>query len=164
MPRAFRLRSARSGDFGWIVSRHGALYAKEQGWDERFEAEVCRIVLQFLESKSPRKGCWIAETGGKPVGSVYVVERTASLAQLRVLFVEPEARGIGLGRALVARAVSFARSQGFRKLMLVTYAHLLPAGNTYRGAGFRVVKETPVRVYGRRLVDQRWELDLRTKP
>lgn len=157
----FRLRAARSGDFGWIVSRHGALYAKEQGWDERFEAEVCRIVLQFLESGSSRKRCWIAEAGGKRLGSVYVVERTPRLAQLRVLLVEPEARGMGVGRALVARAVAFARKAGFNRIMLVTYAHLLPAGNTYRGAGFRVVKETPVRVYGQRLVDQRWELDLR---
>ena len=159
--RAFRLRPARSGDFGWIISRHGALYAREQGWDERFEADVCRIVLQFLDSRAKRKRCWIAEARGKPVGSVYVVERTPSLAQLRVLFVEPEARGMGIGRALVARAVAFARKAGFRRLMLVTYAHLLPAGNTYRGAGFRIVRQAPERSYGKRLMSQRWELDLR---
>jgi len=159
--RAFRLREARAGDYGWIVSRHGALYAREQGWDARFEADVARIVLQFLEKRTARKRCWIAEVRGKPVGSVFVVERTPTLAQLRVLLVEPEARGLGVGRALVERSIAFARKARFRKLMLVTYAHLQAAGNTYRRAGFRLVRETPERDYGRRLTGQRWELELR---
>ena len=159
--RAFRLRAARPGDFGWIVSRHGVLYAREQGWDERFEADVAHIVLQFLESRSRRKRCWIAEIDGRPVGSVYVVERTPKVAQLRALLIEPEARGMGLGRALVARCIAFARKAGFRKLMLVTYAHLEAARRTYTAAGFRVTREAPERIYGKRLTGQRWELDLK---
>ena len=165
----YPLRPHRPGDIGWVVSRHGALYAGEYAWDARFEALVARIAADFIDRfDATREACWIAERHGASVGSVFLVqardeatnEPVAGVAQLRMLLVEPAARGIGLGRRLVEECERFARNAGYRKIVLWTNANLLAARGIYRSAGYALVKSESHRSFGHDLVGETWELAL----
>jgi DNA-binding MarR family transcriptional regulator/N-acetylglutamate synthase-like GNAT family acetyltransferase len=157
----FALRAHRPGDMGWIVGRHGALYAEEYGWNEEFEAMVAGIAASFLaDFDRQRERCWIAERGGSPIGSVALVAEAAATARLRLLLVEPLARGSGLGRRLVAECLDFARQADYRKIVLSTFNVLAAARRIYEAAGFRVMAEEPQHRFGYDLVEETWELEL----
>lgn len=156
----YRLRGHRPGDLGWIVQRHAALYAQEWGYDARFEALVARIAAEFLERFDPaRERCWIAEIDGENVGAACLVKKSATVAKLRLLIVEPRARGLGIGRRLVDECVRFARRAGYRKITLWTHGQLTAARGIYARAGFTCVGRKRVRAFGQRLVDEIWELE-----
>jgi DNA-binding MarR family transcriptional regulator/GNAT superfamily N-acetyltransferase len=157
------LRPHRVGDMGWIVYREGLGYAEQYGWDATFEALVANIVSDFITHFEPaRERCWIAEVDGRHVGHVFLVKHPsqAHTAKLRLLFVEPSARGTGLGHVLVNECVRFARTAGYRKMVLWTQSTLTAAHRIYQGAGFVLVKEEPHHSFGHDLVGQEWELDL----
>jgi GNAT superfamily N-acetyltransferase len=157
----YTLRPARAGDLGWIVQRHGVLYAEEQGYDMRFEALVARIVGEFFErNDTERERYWIAERRGKNIGCVFVFRKSARVAKLRMLLVEPSARGKGLGSGLIEECIQFARQAGYRKMTLWTHQSLCAARRLYRAAGFRLVKSVPNPSFGRKLVDEFWDLEL----
>jgi DNA-binding MarR family transcriptional regulator/GNAT superfamily N-acetyltransferase len=159
--RDIALRSHRPGDMGWVVERHGTVYYEEHGWDERFEALVARIVAQFIESFEPaRERCWIAEHAGRRVGCVFLVKDDEAMARLRLLFVDPSARGLGLGRLLVDECVRFARDAGYRGIRLWTQQNLVAARHIYARAGFRMTHGEPHPNFGHDLVSEFWELDL----
>ncbi len=155
------LRSHRPGDLGWVVHRHGALYAEEYGWDERFEALVAGIVARFVKHfDAARERCWIAEIDGERVGAVLVVKQSRSTAKLRLLIVEPAARGRGLGRRLVEECIAFARAKGYRKLVLWTQSNLAAARAIYKQCGFRRVRKERHSSFGYDLVGEFWQLAL----
>jgi len=155
------LRAHRPGDMGWVIQCHGAVYEQEYGWGVRFEALVAEIAAKFIQNFDPkRERCWIAEMDGAPVGSVFVVKESASIAKLRLLIVEPQARGRGLGKRLVAECVAFARRSRYKKLVLWTQSNLLAARAIYASLGFKKVKSTPHREFGVPLVGEYWELVL----
>lgn len=155
------VREPRSGDHGWVIERHGALYAEEYGWDASFEAFVADIVARYLRTRDPsRERGWIAERDGERAGCVFVMRRSARVAQLRLLLVEPSARGLGIGAGLVDESVRFARAAGYRKIALWTNDVLRAARELYRRAGFALVRQEKHRSFGRDLVGQYWELGL----
>ena len=156
------LRQHRPGDMGWVVQRHGELYWHEYHYDERFEALVAEIVARFIQNLDARRErCWIAEKGGQKVGSVFLVKKSASVAKLRLLLVEPSARGLGIGRRLVEECVGFARQAAYRKIMLWTQSELAAARGIYQAAGFqRVAAERHNNWSRKNLVAETWELRL----
>ena len=156
------LRPHRIGDMGWILHRQAVLYAQEYGWDGGYEALIAEIVGRFLrEFKPERERCIVAECAGEIVGSVFAVEDSADTARLRLLYVEPSARGNGLGRRLVDECIAFARAKGYSRLDLWTNDILTAARRIYQKAGFELVKEERHRSFGHDLVGQTWTLDLR---
>jgi len=157
----FFLRPHEPGDMGWVTHRHGVLYAQEYGWDERFEALVAQIVADFINQYNPaRERCWIAEMGGEIVGSVFVVQSSETAAKLRLLLVEPKARGLGLGSRLVEECIRFARRTGYQTLMLWTNDVLKEARHIYQKAGFTRVGQEAHHSFGHDLVGETWTLDL----
>jgi DNA-binding MarR family transcriptional regulator/GNAT superfamily N-acetyltransferase len=156
------LRGHRPGDMGWVVERHGALYAAEYGWNEAFEALVAGITAEFISTLDPaRERCWIAEAHGRRLGCVFLVAGEGGAARLRLLLVEPEARGLGLGRRLVRECVGFARAAGYRRLVLWTHANLAAARHLYQEAGFELTSSEPRHSFGKDVVSETWELGLR---
>ncbi|MEV0677536.1 helix-turn-helix domain-containing GNAT family N-acetyltransferase [Actinosynnema sp. NPDC050436] len=161
-PRAYLLRPPRPGDLGWVVHRHGVRYAEEYGYDATFEALVARVAADYVLDHDPaREAAWIAEVDGEPVGSVLCVRDDADTARLRLLLVEPGARGLGIGKRLVEECVRFAARAGYRRMTLATVSEVEVARGIYRRAGFTPVRSTPVRKWGRDVVEEEWALDLR---
>ena len=157
----YLLRPHQPGDMGWIIHRHGALYAQEYGWDERFEALVAEIAahfIQHLDSKCER--CWIAERDGNIVGSVFLVKKSKTVAQLRLLLVEPAARGLGIGARLIDECTRFARAASYQRIRLWTNSLLLAARTIYTKAGYRMLASEPHHSFGHALVGEVWEKQL----
>jgi DNA-binding MarR family transcriptional regulator/GNAT superfamily N-acetyltransferase len=160
-PAGFMLRNHRPGDIGWIVSRHGAIYAQEYGWDISFEALAAEITAQFLKSYNPaREQCWIAEIDGEPVGSIFLVRAADDVAKIRLLLVEKKARGLGVGRALVEQCLRFAGDAGYSSITLWTQSILVAARGIYQRAGFQCVKEQKHHSFGVDLIGETWEREL----
>jgi DNA-binding MarR family transcriptional regulator/N-acetylglutamate synthase-like GNAT family acetyltransferase len=160
-PAAFMLRSHRIGDMGWIISRQGAAYAADYGWDISYEALVAEICAQFIRNyDAAREHCWVAEIGGEPVGSVFLVKASDEIAKLRLLQVEKQARGLGVGRALVEQCIQGARERGYKRMTLWTQSILVAARGIYQSAGFKCVKEERHHSFGVDLVGETWERDL----
>jgi N-acetylglutamate synthase-like GNAT family acetyltransferase len=157
----YTLRSHRPGDIGWVVHRHGVLYSQEYGWDERFEALVAIVAGEFIQNfDSRRERCWIAEREGEILGSVFLVKKSESIAKLRLLYVEPKARGLGIGLRLVEECIRFAREAGYREITLWTQSNLDAARHIYRKCGFQLIESNPQPMFGHDLVSETWELKL----
>jgi DNA-binding MarR family transcriptional regulator/GNAT superfamily N-acetyltransferase len=155
-PRRFTLRAPQTGELGWVVQRHGALYAREYGWDQTFEALVARIVADFAKRDDTRERAWIADVAGEPAGCIFCTRKDDSTAQLRLLLVEPDARGMGIGARLVEQCVQFAEQAGYTAMHLWTQSILTEAIRLYERAGFQLAQQEPHRSFGRDLVAQTW--------
>ncbi len=156
--RALVLRPPVPGDIGWVVHRHAALYAAEYGWDWTFEALVAQVASEFILKYNPqRERCWIAELDGRIVGSTFVVEKSAEIAKLRLVYVEPDARGFGISRCMLEAALKFAVAAGYQRMMLWTNRNLAAARGLYASAGFTLTLEEPYRGFGHDLVGETWE-------
>jgi GNAT superfamily N-acetyltransferase len=159
---AVQLRSHQPGDLGWIVHRHGVLYSREYGYDQRFEAIVARVAADFLEQHDPaREHCWIADRDGEILGAVLLVKKSDDIAKLRLLYLEPEARGLGLGRRLVEECLAFARRAGYSKVTLWTQSSLTAARHIYEAFGFQLVDSIVHSDFGPEEAAETWELILR---
>lgn len=160
-PETYSVRTQRAGDLGFIVHRHGVLYAREYGWDARFEALVAEVVAKFIRDYDERYDrCWVAERAGEIVGSVLVRRASKHVAQLRLLLVEPSARGLGIGRQLAGECVRFARAAGYHTLELWTNDVLHSARRIYEAAGFQLVAQEKNQLFGEGLTGQTWALEL----
>jgi DNA-binding MarR family transcriptional regulator/N-acetylglutamate synthase-like GNAT family acetyltransferase len=158
---SYILRTHQPGDMGWVVHRHGILYAEEYAWDEQFEALVAEIVTSFIRNYDPkRERCWIAEKGGDNAGSVFLAKQSDSTAKLRLLLVEPNARGLGIGSRLVSECIKFAQQVGYSKITLWTNSILTAARHIYQKAGFQLVNEQPHQSFGHDLIAETWDLEL----
>ena len=156
-PRAYLLRAPRPGDLGWVVQRQAAGYSAEFGWDQTYEALVARIVADYVDHRDPaREAAWIAEADGERVGSVFCVRKSDTVAQLRLLYVDPAARGLGIGAKLVEECMRFARSAGYTEMMLWTNSVLADARRIYQRAGFELTGEEPHHSFGADLIGQNW--------
>ncbi|MGX7872319.1 bifunctional helix-turn-helix transcriptional regulator/GNAT family N-acetyltransferase [Mesorhizobium sp. ORM6] len=157
----YLLRALQVGDIGWIIRRQGMLYAQDYGWDETYEALVAEILAAFVKSFDPKwERSWIAERDGEIVGSVFVVRKSDQVAKLRLLYVEPSARGLGIGKRLVEECIGFARARGYKTLTLWTNDILTAARHIYQAAGFKLIEEEPHHSFGKDLVGQTWDLEL----
>ncbi|MES2949480.1 MAG: helix-turn-helix domain-containing GNAT family N-acetyltransferase [Pseudomonadota bacterium] len=155
------LRDPLPGDMGWVVQQHGEIYAREYGWNTEFEALVADIVAQYVRQHQPEwERCWMAELDGERVGSVFVVRKSKTVAQLRMLILTPKARGLGLGARLTDECINFARSKGYKKMVLWTNSCLGAARDIYAKRGFELVKSEAYEGFGQRLVGETWELTL----
>ncbi|MCK1390710.1 helix-turn-helix domain-containing GNAT family N-acetyltransferase [Bradyrhizobium sp. 1] len=160
-PAAVVLRSHRVGDMGWVISRQAAAYAADYNWDISYEALIAEICAQFIKNyDAAREHCWIAEVGGEPVGSIFLVKATDETAKLRLLQVEKKARGLGVGRALVEQCLQGARERGYSKMTLWTQSILVAARGIYKAAGFKLVATEPHRSFGQDLIGETWERNL----
>ena len=156
-PRTFTLRAPRAGELGWVIQRHGALYEREYGFDHTFEALVAQIVAGYAErADTTRERVWIADVAGEPAGCVFCMRRDDATAQLRLLLVEPDARGMGIGARLVEQCVQFAEQAGYTSMTLWTQSILEEAHRLYERAGFQLSEQEPHRSFGRDLVGQTW--------
>lgn len=153
------LRAPQPGDLGWIVQRHGALYAAEEGWDHRFEGVVAGVVSDYVKTYDPaREACWIAEYEGEKVGSIMLAKESDTIGRLRLLLVEPTARGLGVGEALIAACIARAREAGYAEMVLWTQSNLLPARRLYARFGFELETSWPYDGFGDDLVSESWRL------
>ncbi|MDP6394169.1 MAG: GNAT family N-acetyltransferase [Desulfobacterales bacterium] len=160
-PTSYLFRLNSPGDIGWIIHRHGVVYSEEYGFDETFEALVAEILVQFIRKHDPKRECiWIAEQDGERVGSVMIVDAGEQIAQLRLLLVEPRARGRGIGKQLINECIKFSRRNRYRKIKLWTQGNLLEARHLYAKAGFKMVGEYPPKSFGLNLIAEFWELPL----
>ena len=158
---AFTIRPHAPDDIDWVIRRHGEIYASEYGWDSRFRDLVAQIASEFIRDFDPsREHCWVAERGGERAGCVFLVRKSDDIAQLRLLLVEPSARGLGVGRGLVQECIDFASAHGYRKMRLWTNDVLLSARRIYEAAGFRLIEEEKHESWGKPLTSQTWELVL----
>jgi DNA-binding MarR family transcriptional regulator/GNAT superfamily N-acetyltransferase len=159
--RAYRLRAPVPGDLGWVVRRHAELYAQEYGWTEPFEGLCAKIVADFANQNDPeRERCWIADVDGENVGCIFLVQDSPEVARIRLLLVDPKARGLGLGARLVDECVHFARATGYRKITLWTHSVLTAARHIYQKAGFRLTHSEPHASWGQPVVSEFWDLEL----
>jgi len=160
-PSSYLLRDPRPGDMGWVVHRHGVLYAQDYGWNADFEALVADIVASYMRDfDSSAERCWIAEKDGKVAGSVFVVRHDETTAKLRMLYVEPSARGMGIGRRLVEECLHFAKFAGYQRMLLWTNSVLTGARDIYAKAGFEKIAEEPHRSFGKDLIGETWARNL----
>ncbi len=155
------LRPPRPGDYGWIIARHGQVYAQEYGWDISFEGLVAGLVAEFVANHDPaRERCWIAESNGEPVGSIFCTRKDDATAKLRMLILSPEARGHGVGALLVDACMDFARAAGYRRMTLWTNDILTAARRLYAARGFAMTAAEPVTQFGQGMVSETWEVEL----
>ncbi len=158
---SYILRTPQPGDYGWVIQSNGSLYAQEYGWDENYEALVAQIVAEFVKNyDSKKERCWITEKDGENVGSVFLVKDSATIAKLRLLIVDPKARGLGIGKRLVDECMRFARQVEYKKITLWTNSVLLAARSLYQKAGYQLVKSETHHSFGHDLVGETWELEL----